>query len=512
MADIVKEAVVKLTIETVQGRLEGPDLKPFLDLQKQINAEQKRSQELIEQQNAAIRQLGDISIRVSESEAKAVEAVNAARKKSGELEDALNKERAKTESLLEEQNKLAEEYGKLVERITKLELDSLEKINDEREEGVEKQESLARVSIRAAEGLRTAADGAFAFSRGLVLIGLEGNENLQEVVNALASVQAKFDLVRGSIDTVRGSFDAFDELSKYLAASANAAVLFGSKLTGTNATLAKMVRFLGPRGLVIGAASVAATAIGALYVAWRDSQQKALEESRREIEEFRRQTAEIQRERDRAGLASQFGAAVREKQARIDTARSLGQTEQAEKLERQLIDLVERAFQTQDRKLQRESRRDDITAERRDEIAKERAQLAISSGQSGIQGAVREAEITSVDARQLRDEAQRLIQERDALQQEQSQLQTKVDRLSPEQALDSPASSRLFEVTNRLQEINAENPDQQLANAIEDLTDIQERTASVVREFSQRIRVAESRLAEIESREAEAALSANNNS
>lgn len=71
-----------------------------------------------------------------------------------------------------------------------------------------------------AESFGRVTEGSMKLTRGFVLLGLSGEDDIEKVVKELAKVQAAIDITRGGIDTVRGLVKGFSDLNSVFAAKA----------------------------------------------------------------------------------------------------------------------------------------------------------------------------------------------------------------------------------------------------------------------------------------------------
>lgn len=67
-------------------------------------------------------------------------------------------------------------------------------------------------NLKAADSFKTLAEGTFTVVRGLTLMGVAGEEDMQKVVQGVAQAQATFDLFKGSLDIVKGFVEGVDAL------------------------------------------------------------------------------------------------------------------------------------------------------------------------------------------------------------------------------------------------------------------------------------------------------------
>lgn len=302
MADVIREVLIRGKMEIIKADLAVPDITAFT---KQLEAQNKLAQEqaaflgqLIDQQqkreqqakadDEANKQRAAENARIREEQRKAAEQ---ARK---EREEAKRQaaELAAAEKAAAEAAAAAEEQRRK----------EIEETNRAREEAIRKEREINDSLLKGGDALKQVGDGAFAFARGLTLIGLEGDANLEKVARAVASVQAKFDLFRGSVDLIKGGVESARAFATAIELAGGATALFTSRM-------AALVAFLGPTGLIVAGTAAVTAALLYLFSEAEDSAADFIANSEEKLNRF---VSEAERAAAEAQAAFDRQDAIRE--------------------------------------------------------------------------------------------------------------------------------------------------------------------------------------------------------
>lgn len=313
--DVIREFVLKGRMEIVKSDLAVPDITAFtkqLEAQNKLAQDQARAfDELLGQQqkrDQQAREEAQAEKQRRDAEAKAREE----RKKAAEEAKRQKEEAARLErEAAEAAKKAADEAAKA----EKEKQDAIDATNKAREEAVQREREISDQLLKGGDALKTAGDGAFAFARGLTLVGLEGDASLERVARSVASVQAKFDLFRGSVDLLKGSIESVRAFQQSIDLAGGAVALLTTRVSA-------LARFLGPTGLVVAGALAAGAAVVGVFRYMQEDAEKYIQDIEQRLREF---VANSQREAATARAAFEREDAIRATlagQQKIDSIRS----------------------------------------------------------------------------------------------------------------------------------------------------------------------------------------------
>lgn len=150
---------------------------------------------------------------------------------------------------------------------------NIRRIYDQATKEVQRQQQvIAQANVQISDGLTKAGEGAVKFGRGLALVGLAGEKDMQKILEVLIKVQAVVDLTRGGIEIYRGISEAVKAYRTAVIAATAAETALASARARTAAAGASMsVGGVVPQGVAaglpgaagLGAGSMAAAAIAA---------------------------------------------------------------------------------------------------------------------------------------------------------------------------------------------------------------------------------------------------------
>lgn len=323
--DVIREVLIRGRMEILKADLAVPDITAFtkqLEQQNQFAQQQAKfldellAKQLAREQEAARVEANEQQRR--EAEAKAREdrkkaADERAQQKKAEADAAkAAAEAAKAAAEVEKQaEKARQEAAQAAAAAEQERLDAIEATNRARDAAIGKERQINDSLLKGGDALKQAGDGAFAFARGLTLIGLEGNASLEQVARQVASVQAKFDLFRGSVDLLKGGVEAARNFGKAIELAGGAVALLTTRM-------ATLVAFLGPAGLVAIAAGALTAVVITLFQSMEDEVADFTANSERNLARF---VGAAERAAAQAQAAFEKQDAVRETlsgQAKID--------------------------------------------------------------------------------------------------------------------------------------------------------------------------------------------------
>lgn len=239
MADVIRNAVIRIGLEQIPTELKAPDITPITAVQETIQQGEVKVQESVKETSAVMTAEESVRERIRSKISASIDKFVA------EFQEGKRKEQ-------EAQDKAAAEAERAAARIE-------------------------AANVRAAKSLLQAGAAAFQFARGLAFVALSGSDDLQKVLATLALFQGGFDIIKGGVDVVHHLSNAFKATAAAggLAAVAQA---FYTKATvaATTATLALTAAMLANPVTAILVAIGAAVAIGvALWRSWGDEGEKA---------------------------------------------------------------------------------------------------------------------------------------------------------------------------------------------------------------------------------------------
>lgn len=279
MADTVRDVLVRLKMEIVDAVIQAPDITQFT---KQL-----------EEQNSFARQQAELIDEI----VKRQEARDDASAKAAEVE---RKNRADAAAALAIEKK-AEDDKKAADaaavKAEKAKQDAINATNQARDAAIAKDRLINDSLLKTADSLKTGADGAFAFARGLTLIGFEGSSSFEEVARQVASVQAKFDLFRGSVDIIKAATESTRAMTVAIVAAGGAVQLLQLKLTA-------LAVFLGPTGQILVGVGAATAALVTLFEYIGNETDDFLERTQEALDDFVTQS-ELAAERARGAFDKQ---------------------------------------------------------------------------------------------------------------------------------------------------------------------------------------------------------------
>ena len=139
-------------------------------------------------------------------------------------------------------------------------------------------------NIKAAEGFKTAGDGAFQLARSMAIM-TSSDEDLQVIIQRIAALQAGFDVFRGSVDLIKGTVEGMRALrSASLAAAAAqetlaaATTASGTAATGASVGFTLLNKSMGKIGLIIVGIAFVVGGLTAAYLYLRGESKKAGED------------------------------------------------------------------------------------------------------------------------------------------------------------------------------------------------------------------------------------------
>lgn len=294
--DVIREFVLRGRMEILKADIAVPDIAAFTKQLENQNAfaqqQAKFLDELIAKQQAREQEAAraDAADRQRRADAKKASddrkaEADAEKKRQQEARDAAEA-LAKAEKAAADQAKkrsdaereawqsVAEEFAKA----EKAKQEAIEATNKARDEANRREAEINSQLLKGGDALKQVGDGAFAFARGLTLIGLEG-ESLENVARSIASIQAKFDLFRGGVDIIKGGVESARAFTKALELSGSSVSIVASRLVG-------LVGFLGPGGLIAAGAIAATAAIAAAITLFSKESESFLERTERKLQEL----------------------------------------------------------------------------------------------------------------------------------------------------------------------------------------------------------------------------------
>lgn len=276
---MIREVLIKASFQVSKAEIAVPDISAFT---KQMEAQNK----LAEDQAKAIDELLARQQK-RDQQAREEEQANAQRrqeeaKASEERRKADEETRQQKEEAARLEKEAAEAAKKAADEAAKAEKekqDAINATNKAREEALLRERQISDALLKGGDALKQAGDGAFAFARGLTLIGFEGTESLEQVARAVASVQGKFDLFRGSIDLIKGGVESARAFGEAFDKAGGPVALLGTRFSAIAA-------FLGPQGLIAAGGVAAAAAIAAVYTSLGDETESAVQRAERLLQDF----------------------------------------------------------------------------------------------------------------------------------------------------------------------------------------------------------------------------------
>ena len=522
MADVIREVLIRGRMEIVKAELAVPDIGAFT---KTLQEQAKLNQELvakIDETRRAQEESSAASARAAEERKREREAEQAAREEAKAVAAEKRRQReeeraaalaaaaaakAAAEAAKKQQDaeREAAEAARAAEEAAR---EASERANRERRESERLQRQINDQVIKGAEGFRTAVDGAFAFSRGLALIGLDGSSDLEKVVRKVAEVQAKFDLLRGSIDVVKGGIETARGFGAALTAAGGATAVLRRGLLSAGAAVAPLVAALGPTGLIVAGVGAVAAAGALAWKAFGDSAEDARDRSIAALRDATAESGRLARQAQTDELARKLGTRVANAQDALAIANATGTTEEQDAARREVARVTIEAGRQQEAEARARAADPRLTAEETLRTSGQISEARIIRAQAERQGALDEASAVGPRLQRQQEEARRLIAEREALQEEQRGVRSDAFNLD---LLGTPTQQRAFErnnqIADRLEEINQADPSGKLADAVEGLAKLQEETNEIVSSLNTEIGFAKADLekvrAQIDARQAQ---------
>ncbi|QDV78089.1 hypothetical protein [Botrimarina mediterranea] len=295
--EVIREVVIRGRMEIVKADLQVPDISAFTKITEESNRLQK---ELFERVNAVAQAQEEAARQATERIAAEKQAREEAAKSRAEAKAAAEEKKKQREAekaaieaakkaekeAADQARKLAEAEAQLWEQTAaeiaaaeKAKQDAIDATNRAREEAIRREREINDSLLKSGDALKQAGDGAFAFARGLTLVGFEGSDSMEEVARAVASVQGKFDLFRGSIDILKGGVESARALGKAMELSGGPVSLLTSRFSA-------LTGFLGPTGLVAAGTVAAAAAIHSVFSILTVESEAATDRAERNLRDF----------------------------------------------------------------------------------------------------------------------------------------------------------------------------------------------------------------------------------
>lgn len=335
MADIIRDVVVRITLEQIQATLKAPDISPFISAQNAVNQAV---------QDAAVKQAGtqkdtqsawDKSLAKLEEQSKAysiaskeAEALEAAAKKAAQAEAKAVKEAAKEKAEALELRKREREWVKEISDANKKAFADYQEQLKKKAEAEQKASETAKAAaekqissqLRVLEATKQVGTGTFQLARGFAFLSTSTDENFQKMLQTIAKFQGGFDIIAGGVDVIKGMVEGTMALKSAYGVATVAAGLQAAAQTAVTATAATATAAvtalkvaLGPIGLIVTGIGVATASLAA---AWKlsaasaneneqairkltDTQEKALKLSQlqldlaKDLRDIDKQTADI---------------------------------------------------------------------------------------------------------------------------------------------------------------------------------------------------------------------------
>lgn len=207
------------------------------------------------------------------------------------------------------------------------------------EEGRKSSEQLAQVNFNAGQKIlgsfNQAGEGAFQLARGIAFLSGRGEDDLRQLINAVATVQGYFDAFRGTVTTVRTLAEVIQTLKAAQQAQAAAATTAAAAQTAANTAAAggttvitSLLSLLGPYGRAIAVVGTAAASTAIALRLFGDESQAAEKKFREQrVEGLQSLQEEIRRQHEsRRVYTESVNARLRDAFRLRDALRQAGDT------------------------------------------------------------------------------------------------------------------------------------------------------------------------------------------
>lgn len=247
MADVVRDVVVRITLEQIQATLKAPDVSPYTKSQEEISK--------------SLKKVG----------ADAVKTAGVTKQANEETADDMKK-------WIKEVSTANDKAVKADIELKKKQADEQKKLADQAAAAAEKQVS---AQLRVLEATKQVGTGTFQLARGFAFLSASTDENFQKMLQTIAKFQGGFDIIAGGVDTIKGLVEGTRALKVAYGVATVAAGLQAAAQTAVTATAATATAAvtalkvaLGPIGLIITGIGVATAS---LATAWKLSAASANE-------------------------------------------------------------------------------------------------------------------------------------------------------------------------------------------------------------------------------------------
>lgn len=286
MADVIRDVVVRISLQQIDAALKVPDIKPLKDAQS----------ELKKLDMDRLKQAGDAALKAS-AEFRAAEqakidaakaATEAAMKQAAainEVKEASARQRQFIHEVAEANKQAAKEY----EAQQKMKADADAKAAQAAEAAAAKQRA---GTLKVLEVTGQLGEGTFQLARGFAFLATSTDDNFREMLATIAKFQGAFDLVKGGTVVIKGLMEGTVALKAATGAATVGAALFSTAIKGitvaagvASTAIKGLIAATGPLGaivLLIGAATAA-------WIAFSESSDNATESAKGLREELERQ-------------------------------------------------------------------------------------------------------------------------------------------------------------------------------------------------------------------------------
>lgn len=244
MSDVIRDVVVRITLEQINTALKVPDLAPV---------------------KAEYADVGKVAATSSAQTTKSISAIEAATKSAG----------LRQRELVKDISEAGKQGAKDYEALLKKRADAEKQVAVAAEAAAAKQTT---AQLKVLDVTKQLGEGTFQLARGIAFLTTSGDEDFRVMLATIAKLQGGFDLIKGGATTIKGLVEGTKALQIATgAATVGQALLAGATgvvtaaaSTATAAVTALKVA-LGPIGLIVTGIGVAAAAAGAAWHAMSSS-------------------------------------------------------------------------------------------------------------------------------------------------------------------------------------------------------------------------------------------------
>lgn len=212
----------------------------------------------------------------------------------------------KDEQIAKERDLMAaiEEATKLEEKLAQERIENNSKAAEQARKASEEQRraalDIAKNSAEALAGVTQLGEGFFLLGRSATLFAADTNEGLQEMVQSLATVQAGFDLFKGTVQAFQGAVAVIEKLNAarkaqavVTAAATAAEGAHAAALTTSTGAAVGLTAAMGPLGIALAAAAAVIAVVAVAYKQLADAERDAEEAAKKAQEDARARRQEM---------------------------------------------------------------------------------------------------------------------------------------------------------------------------------------------------------------------------